>query len=256
MKRTKLFPLLAALCVFAAGFTGCGSGGAESNAEKAAADSKKISPSTSAERTGPADAAWFDDAVFVGDSVTLKLSYYCAANADALGKAQFFCAGSLGYGSALWALDDPNAVHPFYQGKNYLTEDCAVVTGASKVFIMLGINDLGMYGVDGTLDKCKTLLLNINSKSPNAKIYVQSVTPILKGKEYETLTNELIREFNGRLEEYCRGCSLQYFDLYGIFEDSDGCLKAEYCGDPDAMGIHFTDTACKLWTDYLKENVK
>ena len=25
--------------------------------------------------------------------------------------------------------------------------------------------------------------------------------------------------------------------------------------DPDAQGIHFTDEACRIWADYLKNNV-
>ena len=94
--------------------------------------------------TSPKSAEWFDNAVFVGDSVTLKLSYYCASHPEALGAAAFYCAGSLGYTNALWELDDPEAVHPYYQGETHLTEDCAQLTGKDNVFIMFGKESAGI----------------------------------------------------------------------------------------------------------------
>lgn len=201
------------------------------------------------------DASWFDDAVFVGDSVTLKLSYYCDSHPEALGNAQFFCAGSLGYTNALWELDRENAVHPYYKGENRLTETCVEATGASKAFIMLGMNDIGVYGIDGAMDSAKELVGKICSNSPDASIYIQSVTPITYGKEGEKLNNQNIRSFNSELEAYCKQSGYKYLDVYSVLSDDDGYLPSEYCSDSEAMGIHFTDKACEIWSDYLKENV-
>ena len=198
---------------------------------------------------------WFDDAVFLGDSVTLKLSYYCDANTDALGNAQFFCAGSLGYTNALFPLDDENAVHPYYKGVIQKSEDCAVVTSANKVFVMLGMNDIGLYGTDGALESAVTLLGNIQSKSPNAVIYVQSVTPILPSHEGSSLNNTSVREFNEKLKNLSAEKGYHYLDIYSIMADENGALRENYCGDPDAMGIHFTNEACAIWCEYLKNNV-
>lgn len=100
-------------------------------------ESNTTDTTSESSKTSPADVNWYDDAVFVGDSVTLKLSYYCDANPDALDNARFFCAGSLGYTSALWDLYQENAVHPYYKGQIELAENCAVATGANNVLIML-----------------------------------------------------------------------------------------------------------------------
>ena len=201
------------------------------------------------------DASWFDDAVFLGDSVTLKLSYYCEEYPEALGDAKFFCAGSLGYTSALWELDREDSVHPYYRGKNYLSQDCAKITGAKKVFVMLGMNDIGLYGIDESMKSVETLITNIKKTSPEAKIYIQSVTPIIKGMEKKDLSNKLVRSFNKKLEAFCKENSYPYLDIYGLLADKDGYLPPEYCGDQEAQGIHFTDAACELWVKYLKENV-
>lgn len=210
----------------------------------------------SSEPTGNVvEYSWFDDAVFVGDSVTLKLSYYCDENLEALGNAQFFCAGSLGYTNALWELDHEDAVHPTYKGETYLAENCTTVTGASKVFVMLGMNDVGLYGVDGALESAETLLDNIKKNSPDAIIYVQSVTPIMEEHQGSSWNNEIIREFNKKLKNLCSEKKYGFLDVYSVMADENGNLPDNYCSDPDAMGIHFTDEACQVWVNYLKSNV-
>ena len=188
--------------------------------------------------------------------MTLKLSYYCEDHPEALSDTQFFCAGSLSYTNALWPLDDPDAVHPYYQGQTYLTEDCAKVTGAKKVFIMLGMNDIGLSGVDGAMENANTLIGNIKKNSPDVTFYIESVTPMIPSAEGDVLNNTKIRELDERLEQFANENGYQYLDLYHALADEDGCLPLEYCGDPDGQGIHFTDEACELWVQYLKENVR
>ena len=203
----------------------------------------------------PVSASGFDDAVCVGDRITLKLNYYCEDDPAALGDAEFFCSGSLGFQNALWDLDDPNAVHPYYRGEMVLTENCAAATDSSKVFILLGMNDIGLYGVKGTQEGCEKLVAKIKAKSPDVKIYLQSVTPMLSAFEYEDYTNVNIDVFNAWLKEYCEKNGYRYLDINSIMRDENGALKEEYCSDPEAMGIHFTDAACALWVDYLKNHV-
>lgn len=234
--------------------SGC-CGGKKAMIMPTAAETSAVQALSYSDVHAPVDAKWFGDAVLVGDSVTLKLSYYCEAHPEALGQAQFFCAGSLGYTNALWDLDRADAVHPYFKGATHLTEECAEQTGASKAFIMLGMNDIGLYGTDGALQSAKTLIGNILRRSPNVLLYIQSTTPILTGHESGTFTNENVRLFNKSLEEYCRSQGYKYLDINSQLADEKGYLKPEYCSDPDAQGIHFTDEACRIWADYLKNNV-
>ena len=203
----------------------------------------------------PVDEQWFSDAVFVGDSVTLKLSYYCDSHPDALGGAEFFCAGSLGYANSLWDIDDPIAVHPFYRGANHLAEECAEQTGAKKVFVMLGMNDVGLYGIDGSLEYADELFTRILARSPEVTLYVQSVTPILLGHEGDTWNNENIRVFNEKLKAYCDQHGYCFIDVYSVMVDESGYLRDEYCSDAEAQGIHFSDAACLKWIETLKKSV-
>ena len=203
------------------------------------------------QESGYASASYFDDAVFVGDSVSLKLSYYCASSA-ALGNAKFLTSGSLGSGNALWDISD-ESVHPTYQGVKTKVEDAIADMGAKKVYIMLGMNDIGLYGIEDTLVNYQTLISLILQQSPNAQIYVQSMTPMLASSNVmgSGLNNDKIAQYNSRLLDLCEANNWYFVDVASVMYADDGFLKYEYCSDPDSMGIHFTSAGCVAWVDYL-----
>ncbi len=207
----------------------------------------------------PVEPTVFDDAVIIGDSVTLKLSLYVSNQKNKgnypLGKATFLCSGSLGYTNALWSLNHKDNVHPRYNGVKYRIPDGVKATDAKKVFIMLGMNDFMLYGFDGTIESAESLISEILQKSPDAKIYVQSVTPIIASKEGGSKTNANVRKLNTMLRSMCNEHGWTYLDVASVMIDGNGALKPSYCGDPETMGIHFTDAACEAWIEYLKSNV-
>ncbi len=200
------------------------------------------------------DASWFDDAVFVGDSVTLKLSYY--SDNGSLGNAKFLCAGSLGWGNALWDLYQEGNVHPSLYGTKYTVDEGIRASGQKKVFIMLGMNDIGLYGIDGSVENMKTLIGRILEKSPDVQIYIESVTPMLYNMQRSQLNNTTIPQFNSRLRQICSERGFYYMDIYSVVQDGYGNLDPSNCSDPTGMGIHFTDAGCSKWVNYLKHHVQ
>lgn len=225
----------------------------ESSAEESEEASEDAESSEELPAGEPVDASWFDDAVFVGDSVTLKLSYY--SDNGSLGDAIFFCEGSLGWNNALWDLDHEDNVHPSYEGVKYTVDEGIAAIGRKNVFIMLGMNDIGLYGVDGGIEAMKELTDKIVEKSPDVKIYIESVTPMLVESQLTDLNNENIRKFDEQLKQVCEEKGYTYLNVYSAVENESGDLVPEYCGDPDAMGLHFSDEGCAQWVEYLKNNV-
>ena len=150
---------------------------------------------------------FFNDAVFVGDSVTLGLRNYTVNernhNRQCLGKAQFLCAGSMGFYNSRLAIGAKNAIHPKYQGKEMMIEDAVKACGAKKVFIMLGMNDFAGYNRALIKQKAIETFTSIEKTNPDVKIYVQSVTPVTKAKEHKGFTNSDIDKFNAELKAIC-----------------------------------------------------
>lgn len=215
-------------------------------------------PTNSNTSTVPEDNwSWFDDAVFVGDSVSLKLTGYVTkmrkTDPEYLGKAQFLTAGSLGSGNALWEVSD-KSVHPLYQGTKMRLEDSVHACGAKKLYILLGMNDVGMYGVDDSAANMETLLKLIKEKTPDLQIFVQSATPIHKGNEKKVLNNANLRLYNQKLQEMCQRNGYNYVDIASALTDGEGYLPDAYCSDASGMGMHFTDEACRIWVDCLRQD--
>ncbi len=198
---------------------------------------------------------FFDDAVFVGDSVTLGLKNIATAQRNAgksfLGKAKFLCSGSLSYSNCTMALDNPRSVHPKIKGKKVFIEDGVKTLGAKKVFIMLGMNDFAAYDDDKVIEKAVALVGRIQKKSPGTEIYIESVTPITADKQHGEFNNKNVHAFNQKLIAMCKQHGWTYVDINRQFRDENGCLKKAYCGDPNGMGIHMTEKGCVKWAEYL-----
>ncbi len=202
-----------------------------------------------------AELSYFDDVVFVGDSVSVMLQYYCAST-KALGNAKFLCAGSLSATNALWAVSD-QSVHPTYQGKKMLVEDGVAASGAKKVYIMLGINNIG-YGVSRAKEDMVKLIDRILQKTPGCQIYIQSVTPMAETSTIVTqmLNNEKIKEYNNAMLTVCEEKGWYFVNVAEVFRDENGYLPSSDCSDNYSMGIHFTNAAAEKWVTYLKTHTK
>ena len=198
--------------------------------------------------------SYLDDAVFVGDSVSLKLKLYAAkmrqSDAGFLGKAQFLVQGSMGSGNALQPVSS-TSIHPSYNGKKMPVEDSIAEMGAKKVYMMLGMNDIAVYGIDGSARNMGVLIGRIRAKSPNIAIMVQSATPMIQNMQRKDLNNKNMYAYDQKLAALCVQNGYHFIDVAEVMRDNNGALIANYCSDPQILGMHFTDTACQVWIDYL-----
>ncbi len=228
----------------------------------AAGDKTLRVPPPSADTKGYTDAqlfAFYDDAVFIGDSISLGWRNYVtskrSSSAGFMGKAQFLVSGSLGAANSLWDINtDPNdgienSVHPLYNGKQMQLWNSIPLTGAKKIFIMFGLNDVGLYGVDATVSNYGKLLDKIKANVPDAKFYIISATYVVKGGARGDLTSENLRKLNIALIDFCSANGYSFINIADALADSDGNLKAAYCSDGF---VHQTTAAYDVWTSLLK----
>ncbi len=194
------------------------------------------------------DASYFNDAVFIGDSVSMALSFYNMAT-SCFGDATFLTSGSLSAGNALWALDNPKSVHPTFRGQKVTLADGVAMSGKKKVYLMLGVNEIGWATPAQCLESLKAVVDTILAKTPDAQFYMQSVTPLSYDRGH--LTMKGVNEYNSLLSELCKERGWYYIDVASVFKNEKGYLIPEYCSDLHDMGIHFNNEACKIWADYL-----
>src|SRR5690606_26696224 len=127
-----------------------------------------------------------------------------------------------------------------------------VRSGPKKIFLMMGINDVGRgLPIAWTLRNYEDIILIIQKASPGTKIYLQSTLPLNESVlKYDYLLGkeDLVRELNKGIETLAEKYNLVYVNLKEALAD-DYVLKEEYTMD----GIHVNTDAYICWVNYLKE---
>lgn len=188
--------------------------------------------------------SWFDDAIFIGDSIAGTLQAYAEQHSQ-LGAALFFCRTNYSITSAV-----NGSMLLYYRGGGYMPNTLLPQTGAKKVFFLLGMNDVGSYDDGRYASLWSALVDGIRENAPEVRIFFQSVTPMAKSLPNNALTNARIDRYNELLRAYCDENDCCYVDVAGSFKDDDGTLRAELCRDGY---VHLILDAGALWCEALKD---
>jgi len=123
----------------------------------------------------------------------------------------------------------------------------------SKIFILLGINDIGKDIPDVVIAyNYLKIVREIHDKCPNTIIYVQSVLPInpeLPHFPQHYDKPEHILSLNKLLASHAKDGNYTYVDIFHLFADAEGRLKSQYTYE----GLHLKPPAYPIWVDYLKK---
>lgn len=193
----------------------------------------------SAYTLGVVDESYFNDALFIGDSRTVGLRGY-----GGFPESGFFCKT----GISTNALFDA----PAQDEETGLTLTETLTSGRTykKIYIMLGVNDLGYGTLKTFMDEFTSAIAKIQTFQPDAIIYVESIIGVTKYKEAgdpDKFSQERINERNAALEAMCNGRNLIYLDVASVVKDSEGYLNYEFSAD----GLHLGSDYYYLWEDYL-----
>ena len=197
--------------------------------------------------------AYFDGSVMVGDSIMLGFRNYAMRRQNTwLSRLQFLAAGSYSTSHALEPVTQ-KSLHPIYAGQKRPIWESISLMGAKKVFILFGMNDLNISGIEGTCENYKAIAANIRALDPEAEIHLISMTYVLRGKAKRKLNNDNIRAFNEALARLAAENGWGYVDLAPHLADEGGDLAAVYCSDEF---VHQTPEAYDVWCAVLREYAK
>lgn len=191
---------------------------------------------------------FFNDAIFMGDSTTYSL-YLWNLKSQELGKPLFLVRGGVSIFSLIEGLRKY-----LHDGEEKMAVDAVADAvrneGRTRLFIMLGANDLAMFGVEGTVEKMDTFLTSILEKSPDLEIYLESITPVrTPGLSSPDPDNALFDEYNAALEAYAQEKGYHYVPIAPYFKDNLNALVTEYSYDR----MHADDEGCWVWSQVLKQ---
>ena len=125
-----------------------------------------------------------------------------------------------------------------------------------KLFILTGVNDISHdVSADSIARAMEKLIVMVKQGSPRTKIYLQSLLPfnndvrewkLLKGRDH------VVVEANALLEQVARRQGVTWINLYPLFVDDQGRLRADLTND----GLHLMGKGYLIWRDAIKPYIK
>ena len=190
--------------------------------------------------TEAVEDTYFDGAVFLGDSRTEGLSLY-----SGLKTGYFYTAVGA-------------TVESVFSKKNFETEggekvpllDAVAEQDCDKIYIMLGINELGWSKVKTFHDQYAKLVNRVRADHPEAKIVLQSIPPVSAKQEAKKtyVNNARIAEYNGAIQALAEEKECYFLDVAACLTGGDGLLPKDLNFD----GIHLNPAGCKVWLNCLR----
>lgn len=189
-----------------------------------------------------AELEYFDDAAFVGDSRTDGFLIY-----SGIGRGKNLTSNGL----SIFKLDEKKALT--IGGVKYTLMEALALEQYGKVYLSLGVNELGVYNDKGFYESYCRAIDEIRAIQPGAVIYIQGLIPLNEeeiaqstGRTY--LTNEHLRVYNDLMRAAAQEKQVVFLDLYTAFADENGSLPAGASRD----GVHLNKDYCKQWLSYLQ----
>lgn len=204
------------------------------------ADVPEELPWTPVQESEPVDDSYFDDVAFVGDSRTDGFRLY-----SGLERGTYFCVTGETVASATdmenWKTED---------GRKISLADAVAAADCGKIYLMLGINELGWNGTDIFRSHAENLLRRLQADHPDAEIVVQSLLPVSAEQDAKGsyVNNQRILAYNQVWMELAEETGCDYVNIAEAVTGEDGCLPAEMSFD----GVHLNRAGCHAWLDYLR----
>lgn len=188
------------------------------------------------------ETAYFNDAVFVGDSITTGIDLY-----SSLTNTNVVASTGINLETVLTADSVRN------KAGDKVTIPAAVKELApAKIYLMLGTNGLDWMSVDQMVAQYEKVFDKLKSDNPNAIFYVQSIPPITKEKEKKAAQMSIskIKEYNARLLKLAESKQAYFVDVYSVLASEDGYLSPDISTD----GVHFKASVYVNWIEYVRRH--
>lgn len=122
--------------------------------------------------------------------------------------------------------------------------DEVVKAKPDRVYLLIGINDMiAGQSINKIETNYKQILDILKTRSPNTKVYIQSLFPVNTALTGHPLNNATIRDLNKRLEDLSNLYDYQYIDIYPELVEF-GQLNKDFTFD----GLHLNGEGYRIWT--------
>ena len=195
---------------------------------------------------GSVDLSYFEDAVFVGDSLTEGLRIYPNIENAVANIATFISAKNQTPKSFLeGVIVFPDSYRPTQNGVEAIVSE-----NPGKVYITLGTNALTFMNREQLIYYYEKLLTSLQEQLPDTIFYVCSITPttVEEASRRPVFSYDAVYAANNEIALMANQKGMHYINLHEVLADENGYLKHEYAYTD---GIHLKPDAYSIWIQYL-----
>lgn len=175
--------------------------------------------------------AYYDKAVFVGDSIMEGYRNYALSTTASIANQSDFLAIK-NFTTTMANNPTANASRqPMYQGEHREVWESIALMDVDKVFLMFGTNDLVVHNPERTFNDYMTLINKIRERNPNVEIHIISMTPTSRSCNKGSLNRDGVITLNSYLQANQLDYSYGYVDVHSALADAEGYLSSELCSD-------------------------
>ena len=188
------------------------------------------------------DQSYFDDALFIGDSRMVGMSEY-----SGLDNATYYAE----VGLTIYSLfDEPIA--PLADGSMGTLEQALREKQFGKIYLMVGINELGTGTREKFLETYSAAVEHIKELQPNAIIFIQGILYVTEERSAkdEYINNLNIQLRNMDISKLADQRRTFYIDVNTVYSDGKGNLSTEYTFD----SAHLKAACYDQWVTFLMEH--
>lgn len=183
---------------------------------------------------------YFEDAVFLGDSRTEGFRLYSGLKSGTC---------LYGVGATVETVFTKKA-WPADGGEKVPLLDALAEMECGKVYLMLGVNELGWSKKETFHDQYAKVIDRIREDHPDARIILQTILPVSAKQDARGsyVNNERIGVYNQVIRTLAEEKDCALVDVAEALAGEDGCLPKELNFD----GVHLNPAGCKIWLEYLR----
>ena len=157
---------------------------------------------------GQSNPSYYDDALFIGDSRTQGFQMYAGLNNATYYAEKGLTVSTVFTQPFIEPTDDmqiPDGLVNGEEGRLTVAQALEYSGYFGKIYIMLGVNELGWPDTDAFIKYYKSLIELARQYHPDAYIYVQLILPVSKSKSDsdDIYNNTRITIFNSLIMEMC-----------------------------------------------------
>lgn len=184
------------------------------------------------------EMSYFKDALFIGDSRTVGLSEYSGWTEPA-----YFA----DVGLTIYDIFDKEIAE--VNGKKLTIDKALAKQKYGKIYIMLGINELGTGTTKTFVAAYKKVIEEIQKLQPDAIIYIEGIMNVTKKKSDTDpiFNNKNIKDRNKGIAALADYKTTFYIDVNEVITDKTGGIPEKYTFD----SIHLKAAYYKIWTEFL-----